>query len=133
MNLFSWIKKKGREIATPCRAKISQPILDYLKTFEDNPERFVIEYCYQREGNDIVIRIRDEDMGWSKGAWFYINSKEWYNPCTVGWVVVAPNLYTSLNKDEIDLIYQTVKKQYDVKNRNKALGVLEENLGGYGQ
>ena len=118
----AWWRKK--EVAL---SPLVQALLD---TIRDDPERFSIEHC-SRGDHGTYIRLRDKELGVSKGAWIYIDTRAWYNDCYIGDTKVADNLAKCLNEDEVFAIYKAVLAQKALKRYVENDSMLEKTLGRY--
>lgn len=116
---MNWLKKKD----------VSLYVRDFIKTFQEYPERFDIEYC--RRGEDCThIQLRDKELGFSEGGWIYIKNRGyWYTKCCIGDQVVAENLANVLTPYEIDCIYGVVKERMThLTGEEKEKGLMK-NVG----
>lgn len=110
---------------------LSEYVEAFLKTFQECPERFDIEYCYKHNGHT-HIQLRDVEMGYEKGAWLYIRDKGyWYTSCQIGGVTVADNLANVLTEYEIETIYKTISKYKTFLSGEKKKEGLIQALGRY--
>lgn len=113
------------------KEKVISPLVQALiDRIRDDPERFSIEHC-RRDDHATYIRVRDKELGLSKGAWIYIDTRAWYNDCYIGDTKVADNLAKCLNVEEVFAIYKAVSAQKALKRYAENYSILEKTLGRY--
>lgn len=108
-------------------SSLVQALIDKIR---DDPDRFSIEHC-SRDDYGTYIRVRDKELGVSKGAWIYIDTRAWYNDCYIGDTKVSANLAKYLNEDEVFAIYKAVLAQKALKRYAEKDSMLEKTLGRY--
>lgn len=128
MNLFNLFKKKEniKHVEPLELLDISPLVQNYIDLLNKEPERFSIEYC-THTSSGYHVQVRDDEMGYSKDAWFYVRDGEyWYVPLTVAGVTICGNLADTLNKTEIRAVYHAVKNIKDKLRKESR----EERLNG---